>query len=213
MSLDSLALSAARKSSLLSAALTYHESLPEAASYLEARGLTEETCAGRLLGFVAEPAPTHERFTGMLSIPYMVGDSCLALKFRRIEGEGPKYDQPSAQVQRMYNAGALASGGELVVVCEGELDAIMAAQLGYIAVGCPGTSAWQPHWSRCFGDFDRVVILADHDAKPDGSDPGRKHAEKLAKTLGADIVLPPAGEDLNDWVLSAGADAVRKAIG
>jgi len=152
----------------------------------------------------------------MLCIPYVLhtGD-VVAMKFRRIDdSEGPKYDSPSGQTARLYNARTLAEGGPLALICEGELDAIAAEEhLGVPSVGTPGTT-WMDWWARCFGDFDRVVVVADHDAKEDGSDPGLKHARKVQKTIeGAELVTPPAGHDMTSWINEYGVDAVRKGLG
>lgn len=149
----------------------------------------------------------------MLSIPYITPAGVVAIKFRRLEGEGSKYDGPS-QKARLYNAGVLVDGGSVVAVCEGELDAVVAeAALGIPAVATPGTS-WLPHWGRALADFDRVLVVADHDAKEDGSDPGRKHADKLVKEIhNAELVLPPAGLDLGEWIQQDGAESVRKVAG
>lgn len=152
----------------------------------------------------------------MLSIPYVAhnGD-VLAMKFRRIDdSEGPKYDSPPSQKARLFNARSLAEGGAYAVICEGELDAIAGWSIGIShIVSTPGTT-WLDHWPRCFADFDRVLVVADHDAKEDGSDPGLKHAQKVKKTIeGAELVLPPAGLDLTDWIQRDGREAVLEAMG
>jgi DNA primase len=125
-----------------------------------------------------------------------------------------RYDSPSGQTARLYNARALAQGGDVALVCEGEFDTLIAlSQLGVPAVGTPGTT-WREHWSRCFSDFDRVVVIADHDAKPDGSDPGLKHAKNVKdKIPGAELALPPAGYDLGEWIAAEGSEVVREALG
>lgn len=214
MSLDSLMLSPSLKASLNEAAARYSRDVAGAASYLAGRGLDEAAARSHHLGFVAEPVVGHERFEGMLAIPYMTPLGCVAMKFRRIDGEDPKYDSPSGQKARLYNAQTLGEGGPVALICEGELDAVAAeAHLGVPAVGSPGTT-WLDHWSRCFGDFDRVVVVADHDAKDDGSDPGLKHAQKVRKSIeGADLVTPPAGLDLTDWINVHGVEAVRGGLG
>lgn len=216
--LDSLLLSSSQRASLTEAAHRYHANVLAAAFYLDGRGVAESQASSFLLGCVGDPITGHERFRGMLSIPYLCHGSVVAMKFRRIEdSDGPKYDAPAGQHLRLYNAQSLAEGGEVAVVCEGELDAIAAAgALSVPSVGVPGTSAWDanPHWARCFGDFDRVVVIADNDVKESGDNPGMKLAQKIVKSVGgAELVAPPAGLDLTDWLLRDGADAVRKAVG
>lgn len=153
----------------------------------------------------------------MLAIPYVARTGhTQSFKFRRIDdSDRPKYDSPAGQRVRLYNARSLSEGGPLAVVCEGEFDAIVAqSTLGAPAVGIPGTGSWQDHWSRCFGDFDRVIVVADHDAKEDGTDPGMKLALSIQRKIpGAELVVPPPGKDMTDWVLEDGADVVRRACG
>ena len=209
-------LSASQKASLTEAAHRYASHVEEAASYLAGRGIDRAAATGHLLGRVSDPMPNHERFEGMLCIPYVLHTGDVAgMKFRRIDGsDGVKYDSPPGQKARLYNAKTLAEGGPVALICEGELDAVAAeAHLGVPAVGSPGTT-WMDWWSRCFGDFDRCIVVADHDAKDDGSDPGLKHAQKVRKSIeGAELVTPPAGLDLTDWLLRDGAETVREALG
>lgn len=211
--LDGLSLSDSQRKSLEEATARYQASVDQAASYLVARGIGREAARSFRLGSCDDPMPGHERFQGMLSIPYLSAGGVTAIKFRRLDGGTPKYDGPS-QKTRLFNSRVCAEGGELVLVCEGELDAIVAeSALGVPAVATPGTQ-WLPHWPRMLADFDRVVVVADHDAKEDGSDPGMKHADKVVRSIsGAEKVIPPAGFDLSDWFLASGADPIKKAVG
>lgn len=214
--LDSLLPSPSLRASLTARAEKYAQNVDLLASYLIGRGLGHAAATGHLLGCVVDPEPGDERFAGMMSIPYLTahGD-VIALKLRRIDGsEGPKYDSPSGQKAHLFNARALAAGGELALVVEGELDAVMGSSvLGVPTVGTPGTN-FLDHWTRCFGDFDRVVVVADHDlTREDGGNPGLKHAKKVQQLIaGAELVLPPSGEDLSSWVQNHGVEAVRDAL-
>ena len=220
MSLDTLSLSPSLKASLEEATARYQTAVNEAASYLVGRGVTQAAATSARLGLASDPAPGHERFKGMLSIPYVTPGGVVAVKFRcildhdcRHEGHG-KYDGPAGQKARLFNTRALLDKGDTVLVCEGEMDTLIAHHIvGVPAVGTPGTQVMD-HWPRCFADFERVLIVADNDVTPNGDSPGLKHAKKLASMIhGAQIVYPPEGMDLNEWVLSAGADAVREALG
>lgn len=149
----------------------------------------------------------------MMSIPYVTDAGVVAIKFRRLEGEGPKYDSPSGQHARLFNVRAFQIPGDAIAVCEGELDALVCTSVvGVPAVGTPGTT-WLDHWPRCFADHAQVFIVADNDEKEDGSNPGLKHAKHVLKTLpNAQIITPPLGLDLGEWVLKEGAEKVRKAM-
>lgn len=173
------------------------------------------------LGYVSEPEPGHERFAGMLAIPYVTASGPIAIKFRCLCGQDckamghQKYDSPSGQHARLYNAGAIASTRETTaLICEGELDAVVAQGLfGVPALAAPGTT-WFEHWSRCFADFERVVIVADNDRRDDGSNPGLKHAKHVQSSIPmSEIALPPLGLDLTDWIKDAGVEKVRTELG
>jgi phosphatidylethanolamine-binding protein (PEBP) family uncharacterized protein len=59
-----------------------------------------------------------------------------------------------------------------------------------------------------------VLVVADHDAKEDGSDPGLKHAHRVVKDIpGAELVTPPPGHDLTSWLIEYGVDAVAEGMG
>ncbi|MCW2843339.1 MAG: hypothetical protein JWN22_1255 [Nocardioides sp.] len=214
--LDSMTLAPSVRRTLQLAAETYAPNLDMAADFLSARGITREAASSYQLGVVSNPLPGHDRFVGMLSIPYITRAGVVALKFRALDPERtPKYDAPSGQHSRLYNVNALHSPGDTVAICEGELDAlVMSEVVGIPAVGVPGASHWQEHWSRVFADYETILVIADHDAKEDGSDPGLKHAKKVvSKIAGARLVLPPAGCDLTEWVQRDGVDAVRNGCG
>lgn len=165
--------------------------------------------------------PGHEKVAGFMSIPYVVPSGVVAMKFRCIADHNCKevgcqrYDQPAGQKVHLFNAGILATTkSDVVAVCEGELDAILCThELGIPAVGT-AAGTWLDHYPRCFADFEEVIVIADHDAKPDGSSPGIKHAKRVASTISRSrIVTPPVGMDLGEWVAAEGREAVLERIG
>jgi hypothetical protein len=219
--LDSLLLSSSQRASLDQATALYHSNVEALGSYLEPRGISRGAALSAHLGLVSDPIPGHERFKGWMSIPYLTQAGTVAMKFRCIADHDCKaehcqrYDAPSGQKARLFNAGVLAKGGEVCAVLEGELKALVCTH--EVGVPAVGTSAgiWLEHWPRCFADFNRVVVIADNDQKEDGSNPGLKHAkDKVMKTLpNAELVIPPPGVQLDEWVLAEGVEMVRKAMG
>lgn len=213
-------LSSVQKNSLEKATASYAASVDDLASYLVARGISKEAAFEQRLGCVSNPEPGHERFRGWLSIPYLTPGGVVAMKFRCASDhdcravECQRYDAPAQQKTKLYNAGILAQGGEVCAVVEGEIKAIVTThELGIPAVGT-SAGVWLEHWSRCLADFDRVLVIADNDIKADGSNPGVRHAKKVLATLPqGELVTPPPGVDIDDWVLRDGADAVRERIG
>jgi hypothetical protein len=225
--LDLLQLSKQQRATLQTAAEAYHQqATPRAVSYLEARGLDRDAASGHLLGEVCDPLPGHERFTGMLSIPYLSRAGVLGFKFRCMGDHDckplkhPKYDSPSGQRARLFNVNALLDRGDTIAIVEGEMSALIVQTVtGVPTVGTPGTQ-WakeHPHWPRCFTDFDRIFVIADHDVTDDGkTDQGRGvgHAKRVANSLpGAELILPPPGMDPDEWVQCDGPADLMAAMG
>ncbi len=214
--LDSMRLSESQRSSLETATAAYETQMSrEAASYLTARGIDQEAATGSRLGYVDEPVTGHEGMRSMLSIPYITRAGVVGIKFRKLNGGKPKYLGLPGQHPRLYGVESLFTTEDFVVICEGELDAIVGSRMvGVPCVGVPGTGTWLDHFSRCFAEFDRVIVVMDNDDKPDGSSPGQAFGRKVAGTIpGATVIAPPPGFDMTDWYLADGADAIKKAMG
>lgn len=193
------------------AAARYHDALTEKArSYLHGRGISDESAKVFQLGVVTDPEPEHVPLVGMLSIPYLTRTGVVGFKTRQLETyREPKYMVPAGQKTGMFNTAALFTPLSFVVVCEGELDAVIASQCGLPAVGIPGVQAWKAWHGRMLDGFEHVVVLGDNDVKEDGSNPGRELAERICGELGqATAAWLPAGSDVTDVFLSGGRDAV-----
>lgn len=209
--------------SLAQVALAYAGQLDEGArSYLRDRLVDSPAVATFHLGFVATPAaPGHDQYVGRISIPYVTPEGARTIKFRCIEEHScsevgcPKYLGPELTMPRMFNAQALASSPDVVAICEGEFDAIVAQSvLGVPAVGVPGVATWKPHFPRMFAGVPRVLVLVDNDDKKDGRNPGAELAKRVARDLDQAVVIPPPkGQDLTEWIQDQGVDRVKKGIG
>lgn len=217
----SLTPSASQLASLQEANRRYRDSMtPEVASWLDARGLDEEAVVTGSLGVVADPVLGHERFVGMVSIPYATKHvRPVGFKFRNLTDDGPKYDAPAGQPSRLYGVQTLTPA-PAVLVCEGELDALLAHRVtGLPTVGVAGVSAWKRHHRRVLEGFPRVLVLADNDAgrEPDEKgvvrNPGRELARKICESLpqAQAIDLPPG--DVTDFVTSGGDLADLLGVG
>lgn len=86
-----------------------------------------------------------------------------------------------------------------------------------VRLACPSLPVWAATSAGALARFEwppdvfELLILADNDRKPDGSNPGLEAAERLARRawlarLEVEIAEPPAGCDWND-LLRAGGDA------
>jgi len=201
---------------LLEAAQRYAQEIsPEVLDVLAARGISELVAAKFQLGTVTGPMNGHEMHTGWLSIPYITASgSCVGFKFRRIDDGKPKYGSPTGQKAHLYNVCDITIDSPHIVVCEGELDAVITSGvLGIPAVGVPGVAAWKPHFHKLFGGYDSIYVVGDNDIKEDGSNPGAEFAKRVANELmNSVIVTLPPGMDINDYYLAHGADATRALL-
>lgn len=208
--------------SLARVARAYEDQLsPEVVSSLAGRLISASAVATFHLGLVREPAPGHDQYLGRLSIPYVTPEGARTIKFRCLEDHNcsevgcPKYLGLPGAKPRMYNALVLATDQPVIAICEGELDAVVCSDVvGVPAVGVPGVSSWLPHFPRMFAGVPRVLVLADNDEKADGRNPGRELAERVARDIDqAEVIPPPKGLDLTEWVQAEGLDTVKKGLG
>lgn len=201
---------------LLEAAQRYAQAIsPEVLDVLAARGISELVAAKFQLGTVTEPHNGHEMHEGWLSIPYITASgSCVGFKFRRIDDGKPKYGSPTGQKAHLYNVCDITIDSPHIVVCEGELDAvIVSGVLGIPAVGVPGVAAWKPHFPKLFNGYETIYIVGDNDIKEDGSNPGAEFSKKVAnEVMNSVIVSLPPGMDINEYYLAHGADKTRELL-
>lgn len=57
-----------------------------------------------------------------------------------------------------------------------------------------------------------IIIAADNDAKPDGSNPGVEDAREAAIAIGAALAVPPGAGDFNDYATAFGIELARAAL-
>jgi len=200
-------LNAEQRNLLTEAAEKYCNSLtPQAASYLEARGITAEVAHTFRLGSVVEPSAGHEHAVGRLSIPYLTPAGVVGIKFRSIDDTTPKYLWPSGQKIGLYNVLDLHRYSNTIAICEGEIDTIVASGIvGIPAVGVAGVSQWKPWFPKLFESYTRILIFADNDVKEDGTNPGQELARRIKEDLDkATIVQLPPNMDVNEIYLQLG---------
>ena len=207
----SVTVSSELKRSLAAAAGTYHGDVDLAAPYLAGRGVTRETASIFRLGHVsAENVQTgHEQYIGRLAIPFITPTGIIDIRFRLIDSdEGAKYLTRPGASSHLYNVLAFQEDTDVIAICEGEFDTMIAAQCGVTAVGVSGANNWKDFYHRAFHDYKRVVVLADGDA------PGRELGSTICKQIDTAVVVSmPDGMDVNEFYLAEGADALRRKVG
>lgn len=215
MNLDFPQLSPGKRERLERATQTYYSQLkesPEAIDYLKARGIDGATAQHFRLGYVSDPVENHDQMQGMLSIPFVTPLGVVAIRFRRLRGEGGKYHQEAGTLSPLFNVRDLHRPEPYLVLCEGELDAVvMSGIVGVPAVGLAGTGNWSSRgkfYRRLLLDYDRVYVVMD----PDG--PGQKIVPEILKKVpqAINIVLPDE-LDVNDTYLLHGKDLILKELG
>lgn len=178
---------------------------PVGLSYLSERGIDETTARRWKIGVV----PDGEAFApGRLSIPYLTPSGPVALVFRSLRGDEPKYIAEPGARRGLFGVWSLHKDSDRLVICEGELDTMAVCSLaGIPAVGVGGVNNWKPHFRYVFESFSDVVVAAD------GDEPGMLLAETVVKQVSqARVVHMPAGFDANSFIVEYGAQAFRDRI-
>ena len=120
-----------------------------------------------------------------------------------------------------WTAGLKATTG-LLLLCEGEIDALHARQHGFAAVtGTAGAGTFKRLWAEAIAAADvasrGVVICYDGDAAGRGEKPGQEGRQKPARLLtviGADVRMGelPEGKDVNDVLRDGGKEALQEIV-
>lgn len=205
-------LSESLRESLTEAVMAYAASVDLAGEYLARRGITKEAARHHLIGYVTADncAVGHEMFVNRISIPYLATAGVTDCRFRSISDDvTPKYLGRVGAELTLYNPLAFSTQSDFIAVCEGEIDTITANTLCQIpAVGIAGVNAWKPYYARAFGDYQKVLVLAD------GDQPGKELGKKIASQVDQAIVISmPDGMDVNATFLHEGADGIRRRAG
>lgn len=102
--------------------------------------------------------------------------------------------------------------GESIVICEGELDALVTNQHGFRAITrTSAAKTWRQEWSK---QFKGLTVYVCHDMDAAGQAANRKVARSLARAGIKDVrvvrlpyaVTEKHGKDLTDWWLDHDAD-------
>lgn len=103
---------------------------------------------------------------------------------------------------------------DMIVIVEGGSDTAAAVTQGWNAIGSPAAGQGIGHMQSLLKDArGKIIVVGDNDAKRDGTWPGRRGAERIAKAL-ADEVRGPVSisspplqfKDVREWLTNKGGD-------
>jgi DNA primase len=196
----------------------YSEAFPNspASLYLQQRNIDPEKASSMFrLGHVSEPLPSHERFAGMLAIPYIAKSGTVGFKFRRLDDNGPKYLAPENSRVRLYNVLDVFMNTPQVLIVEGELDCVTAKIAGVPAVvGVSGAQNWKPHFARVLDGFEEVIVCVDNDVDKESGNAGQQLAQKILRDIPhARNVVVASGLDINALYSLKGHEGLFQTLG
>ncbi|MEU5433800.1 topoisomerase [Streptomyces sp. NPDC020719] len=190
---------------------TYQAALTaDAARYLLDRGIGREEAVTHRLGVVGDDAfPGHEKYRGMLAIPYLGRDgSPLTIRFRCLEehdhrslGHG-KYATIKDDLPRMYGVDSVHAAGSELDVTEGEFDRMILRKIGFHAVAIPGAALWLPRHRRMLAGFNTVRVWGDPD------DAGAEFTNKICRSLRSAKAVRLRVGDVTETYMQGGAKAL-----
>jgi hypothetical protein len=100
----------------------------------------------------------HEPYVGKLAIPYLTPTGVIDIRFRSLNSDGgPKYMSRPGATTHIYNINALSNDSDVLAICEGELDTVVATQAGFSAVGLPGANNWKSFYNRVLADWSNIL--------------------------------------------------------
>lgn len=186
------------------------------AEYIASRGLDPVKAHHTFrLGYVNEPLPSHERFKGMLVIPYLAKSGPVGLKARRLDDGGPKYLAPENSRVRLFNVLDSLSNASQCLIVEGEIDCITAKEAGVPAVvAVSGAQNWKPHFAKVLDGFEEILVCVDNDVDNESGNPGQALAQKILRDIPhARNVVIASGLDVNALYLLKGHDSLLQTLG
>lgn len=190
----------------------------EAAQALEARGIDPETAANYGV------ASSAKHGGNVIEIPYLLGGKVVNRKFRTIASENKRCWMEEGAQLCLWNIGVLSDptlANEPVVVTEGEFDALVAIQAGYVrTVSVPNGAQQSDPDSGGFAYARDALRLLDNVREiilcVDGDEAGASLLQSLATIWGKArckwVKYPKGCKDLNDAFNAYGAKGVTETV-
>lgn len=167
------------------------------AELLRERGITRETVENLLIGW--------DKDSGSYTLPFVVDGELVNVKHYRLhpdEEQRKMWSYTGHNLPRLYPVPP-DEDDDHVLLCEGELDTLLAIQHGWTAVtGSHGAGVWESEWTKHFKD-KRVTVIYDRDK---AGEKGRRKVLNDLKAVAREIrfvdlpftMKDENGEDLTD---------------
>jgi hypothetical protein len=153
-----------------------HEALPEhIRKYLNARGVSDAVIDAYKLGY----GQFYRKQWITIPIKDIYGNYSF-FKLRQDPAYGSeKITYPKGAEAQLYDWEMLQSGGDALVICEGELDRLLLLSRGIVAItSTHGAGTFKQEWTeKIIGKYRKLYLCFDND------EAGRKGAERAAKMV------------------------------
>lgn len=171
--------------------------------FATSRGFTPEFLAEYGIHVAGE----DEWQPGWYAIPYPHLSGVWYNRYRNPSSHGTKYLTPPGAGAHLYNPLHLGPQTEEVWFTEGELDALSLIYIGLPAIGITGVHGFKAVWKLLF-EHATVVAAMDNDEQ------GHEAASRLANAFQRGVIfrLPETYNDLNQWLVEEGPDAMLATI-
>ena len=159
----------------------------------------------------------HEHFNGSLVFPIVNGNEHVAEIYgrkitRKLRKGTPEHLYLPGPHRGIFNPDALKSSE--IILCESILDALTFVRHGMEAATCIyGTQGFTKELFEAIKAANLDAVRLAYDADDAGEKAAKRDAKKL-QGIGVAVyrIKLPLGEDANSYALSAGGDALKKAV-
>lgn len=187
----------------------FHPDLQIVKEYEASRGITFETLQQNGCGFL--PGEKTKWGRDSLVFPYFVNGHCIAIRYRDFLSN--KGGEPSHFT--LWQIDRLDEDPEVVILCEGETDALRTYQTlkGELPVLSTPTATFKDEWKREFLGVKQVILI------PQDDEASMKMIQKAYRVLGDKLTVAKLpwrkkefGNDAVDWLRYHSEEEYREFI-
>lgn len=173
----------------------------------EKRGLTEKAVTTYKLGLSDDKA--------RVTIPIYENGKCVNIRqhavFKKVQPKMISYRSGFGKIRLFPLEELLKNDKKPIIICEGELKALLLLQLGFRAVSpTGGAQYWNKEWNEYFRNKDVILLYDTDQAGRKGADKVIKHLYGVAASI-KNVVLPliAPDNDVTDYFVNTGASVAE----